>query len=150
MGRRCETRDVPRSLRPLLPVTEQFPANGRERRWIDETTRLDHGFIQEAGCDSEAADPGSPGAKDVPVLRVNHVAVQSTLPGVREVAQRDPTGATRRKMSLSNRACVPTYAGKGREGHGSLLPSGFAELLGESSQGVKPWRHTDRGRDASC
>jgi hypothetical protein len=42
-----------------------------------------HRLAREVAGDPDTAGPGSPIAKDVPVLRVNHVTPQAILPGMR-------------------------------------------------------------------
>jgi hypothetical protein len=71
----------------------------KERRWIDDAThslpvprsfsqtvRPDQGIGLEGVCVSFATGSRFRIAKDVPVLRAYHVAVEGFLPGVREVA----------------------------------------------------------------
>ena len=71
----------------------------KERGWIDggrltsapqshsQTPRFHHWAVREAARDTQAAAAGSPIAKDVPVLRLDHLASQNLLPGMRPVAQ---------------------------------------------------------------
>jgi hypothetical protein len=56
-------------------------------RSFSETAGQDDCIRLEAVCVPYATGPRFRLAKDVPVLRANHVAVQDILPGVREVAR---------------------------------------------------------------
>jgi len=51
------------------------------------TDSLHRGLVRKAAGDIETSGRGSPNAKDVPVLRVNHAVSQDVLPGVRQVSQ---------------------------------------------------------------
>jgi hypothetical protein len=52
-----------------------------------QAARSNHGINVEAVCGGYATGSRLRIAKNVPVLRVNHVAVEDIVPGVREVAR---------------------------------------------------------------
>jgi len=104
-------KTIVRILRQPGPRTKS-PSRGEKRRWIDgnrpwsvpqsapQEAGTHFGFVEEASRRTYAACPGSPIAKDVSILRVNHAAQKDMLPRVREVAHRGSTGAPRCKMSM--------------------------------------------------
>lgn len=51
------------------------------------TASLHCGLVRKAVGDTDTPSPGSPLAKNVSVLRVNHASLQDILPGVRQVSQ---------------------------------------------------------------
>jgi len=56
-------------------------------------------LLQKAAGDSHTSGPGSQNTKDVPVLRVDHIAIEIILPGVWEVPCRSKDGAARCKVN---------------------------------------------------
>ena len=51
------------------------------------TVSLHYGLVRETARDTDTTAAGSPIAKNVPVLRVNHATAQDVLPGMRQVSQ---------------------------------------------------------------
>jgi hypothetical protein len=82
-----------------LPHNESSVYGEKERRWtadgkhfssvarsFSEAASVRPRICLQAACVTYATGSGFRLAKDVPILRANHVAVQDVLPGVREVA----------------------------------------------------------------
>jgi hypothetical protein len=86
-----EMRNARRSSIP----PDRVPCRGRVPRAIGrksegelpKTASFHHRLAREAAGDTETAGSGNPIAKDVPLLRLDHITLQDMLPGMRQVSQ---------------------------------------------------------------
>ena len=71
----------------MREIARQIEATYASSKSAPQVAIIYHCFLWEAARDRYAPGPGGPIAKDVPVLRVNHAALQDVLPGVRQVSR---------------------------------------------------------------
>jgi hypothetical protein len=106
-----EIRDLLDDSGPLIPWAGNSQATGRKQGTdgtrsssvppsAAQTASIPQRLVRETAGDTHTTGPGSPIAKDVPVLRFDHAAPQNEMHGVRQVPQSRLGSTQRRKCIL--------------------------------------------------